>query len=236
MKQKNIILFTAHPDDHLTCAGTLIFLKEKGFKIHEVVATRGEQGPWRKKEADFKKKELQEKRSEEISKASEIIGIKSTSYLNLPDSRVEKNHETVDEIIGIIREKRPDFVFTINPKDYHTDHTEVSKMVTIGVERASWDFMKEKGKPFKTPVFLFSEGFYFGKADIIFDITDYTERKKKVANVYDSQINSSEKVLLQSMNSYRGFFCREDNIRQAEAFEIPKNYPINFNKIIDLFK
>jgi LmbE family N-acetylglucosaminyl deacetylase len=235
MKQKNIILFTAHPDDHLTCAGTLMLLKEKGFKIHEVVATKGEQGPWREKETSFKKKELQEKRSEEISKASEIIGIESTSYLGLPDSRVEKSHKAVDEIIGIIREKRPDFVFTINSKDYHTDHTEVSKMVTVGVERASWDFMKEKGEPFKVPIFLLSEGFYFGRADVVVDITDYVERKKKVIDVYDSQINSAEKVLLQSMNSYRGFFCREDDLRQAEAFEVPEKYPINFNKLVDLF-
>nr|MDA3815166.1 hypothetical protein [Patescibacteria group bacterium] len=126
-------------------------------------------------------------------------------------------------------------VFTLNPKDYHTDHTEVSKMVTVGVERASWDFMKEKGEPFKVPIFLFAEGFYFGRADIVVNITDYVERKEKVLNVYDSQINSAEKVLIESMNSYRGFFCREENLRQAEAFEVPENYPVNFNKLISLF-
>jgi LmbE family N-acetylglucosaminyl deacetylase len=235
MKQKNILVFSAHPDDHLTCAGTLMLLKEKGFKIHEVVATKGEQGPWREKETNFEKNELQEKRSEEISEASKIIGIDSTSYLDLPDSRVEKNHETVDKIVEIIREKRPDFVFTLNSKDYHTDHSEVSKMVTVGVERASWDFMKEKGEPFKVPIFLFSEGFYFGRADLVVDITDYVEKKEKVLAVYDSQINSAEKVLLQSMNSYRGFFCREENLRQAEAFQVPENYPLNFNKLISLF-
>jgi LmbE family N-acetylglucosaminyl deacetylase len=158
MKQKNILVFSAHPDDHLTCAGTLMLLKEKGFKIHEVVATKGEQGPWREKEANFEKNELLEKRSKEINEASKLIGIDNTSYFNLPDSKIEKNHETVDKIVEIIRKKRPDFVFTLNSKDYHTDHSEVSKMVTVGVERASWDFMKEKGEPFKVPILLWKGG------------------------------------------------------------------------------
>jgi hypothetical protein len=61
------------------------------------------------------------------------------------------------------------------------------------------------------------------------------KKKEKVLAIYNSQINSAEKVLLQSMNAYRGFFCREENLRQAEAFQVPENYPLNFNKLISLF-
>ncbi len=47
---KKVILFTAHPDDHLLCAGTLMKLKDKGFQIVEVMATGGEKSVWYGKE------------------------------------------------------------------------------------------------------------------------------------------------------------------------------------------
>jgi LmbE family N-acetylglucosaminyl deacetylase len=64
MKNKNIILFTAHPDDHLLCAGTLMKLADNGFYIIEVVFTSGEKSVWYGKEK-FKKEDLKKQRMKE---------------------------------------------------------------------------------------------------------------------------------------------------------------------------
>ncbi len=234
--EKRVALFTAHPDDHLTCAGTLMYLKEKGFAIHEVVATGGENGPWRNsKEKNFNTDDLFQKRKEEISEASKIIGIDTTSFLGLPDGRMVKNHETVEKVVAAIRKIRPSIVFTMNPFDYHSDHRKFGKMATEGLERASWDYLPEAGKPYKVPMFLYMEGFYFGAAHILIDITRHKERKEKVIDAYASQINDSERKLLESMNTYRSFFRRDEKVLAAEAFQIPKEFPVHFDRITKLF-
>ena len=70
---KNILVFTAHPDDHICCAGTLMYLKDQGFEICEVVATGGEEGTWwddeGQKKTNFDKNDLVKARQKELKKA-----------------------------------------------------------------------------------------------------------------------------------------------------------------------
>jgi len=236
---KKALVFSPHPDDHLCCAGTLMFLKDKGFEIHEVVATGGEKGPWwvseTEKKRDFDKKELKKVRKGEISKASQIIGIGQTTFLGLPDSKIIRDPEIIEEMVGIIRKEKPEIVFTFNQKDYHCDHRELSKIALEALEKASWHYLPEKGDPWRAPVILLMEGFYFGKAHLVVDITPYLGRKNKLIDVYRSQINSRERKLLESMNFYRAFSTRDDKILAAEAFEIPDELPICLNRLIEIF-
>lgn len=236
---KKAILFTAHPDDNLCVAGTLMFLKDKGFSIYEVVATGGEKGPWfvskTKRKKKFKEEELKEVRAKEISKASQIIGIDKTMFLGLPDSRVSWDFDVIREIIKIIRQEKPVIVFLNNPYDYHSDHREFSKMVKEAIERSAWNFEFELGDPWKVPIVLYYEGIYFGKSHILVDISKYWQRKQKVIDVYASQIYPAERKLLESMNYYRNFFLRDHKSLSAEAFEIPEEFPIKFNQLIEIF-
>ncbi len=234
-----VLLFTAHPDDHLICAGTLMWLKDQGFELEEVVATGGEKGPWfegdNSQKVDFDKGDLQEVRREEISKASQLIGISKTTFLGLPDSAVKKMPDIVERLVQIIRQQRPAVIFTHNPHDYHSDHIEVSRIVLEAAERAMWTYLPELGQSYKVPIILLAEGFYFGKPHILVDITDYQERKNQVVDVYASQIYPRERDLLTSINRYRGFFLRDHNKTDAECFEIPPDYPIDFRRLLDIF-
>lgn len=236
---KKALVFTAHPDDHLCCAGTLMLLKDKGFEIYEVVATGGEKGPWwvseTEKKTDFDKKELEKIRKAEINKASQIIGISKTIFLGLPDSKIVRDPEVIEEMVGIIRQERPGIVFAPNQKDYHCDHREFSRITLEALEKASWHYLPKKGKSWKVPVVLLMEGFYFGKPHIVIDVTPCSEKKREIINVYKSQINPRERKLLKSMNFYRAFSTRDEKVLTAEAFEIPEDFPLNFNRLIEIF-
>lgn len=236
---KKVIVFSAHPDDHLCCAGTLMFLKDKGFLIEEVIATRGGKGPWwiseTERKFDFKEEELEAARKQEINQASEIIGINRTIFLGLEDSAVSRNFEAIDKIISLIRQEKPEIIFFNNQKDYHCDHREFSKIVIESVEKASWNCFPEKGTPWKIPIVLMMEGFYFGKPHLVVDVTFYAERKNKVTDVYKSQIDSRERKLLESMNFYRAFYLRDNKVLLAEAFEIPEEIPIHFKRLVEIF-
>jgi LmbE family N-acetylglucosaminyl deacetylase len=240
MNKKKAIIFSAHPDDHLTCAGTLMLLKEKGFEIKEVVATGGESGPWwinkNTQKTDFRKEDLMLVRKKEISKASRVIGISETIFLGLEDGKVARNFNAIDRILETIRKEKPLIVFLPNKDDYHCDHREFSKIVLEALEKASWDYLYEKGEPWKVPVILMWEGFYLKREDIIVDVSKFKTEKEKLIKVYASQINPREKKLLYCINYYRAFLLRNKKIFLAESFEIPEHFPIYFNFLENIFR
>ena len=121
MKNKNIILFTAHPDDHLLCAGTLMKLADNGYYIIEVVFTSGEKSVWYGKEK-FKKEDLKKQRMKEWILARKFIGIKEGIGLGLKDSEFTRDLKTVHLVMKIIRKYKPVLVITHYYQDYHRDH------------------------------------------------------------------------------------------------------------------
>lgn len=233
---KTVILFTAHPDDHLLCAGTLMKLADKGFYPIEVVFTSGERSVWYGKEK-FKKEDLKKQRMKEWILARKFIGIKEGFGLGLKDSDFQRNLNLVAKVMAIIRKYKPFLVLTHYYNDYHRDHNEVSKIVTEAVDRAGWGISKELGEPHKTPVFLYIDGEYLNRGDILVDVSDYLAKIEKLMEIYSSQMSERMKALLKSIITYRGFFLRT---KAAEAFELGQRYPIkfkdNFDQFLELWK
>jgi LmbE family N-acetylglucosaminyl deacetylase len=239
MAEKKAIVFSAHPDDHLTCAGTLMLLRKKGFEIKEVIATGGERGPWwineKRQKKSFKKEELKEKRKDELKKAADLIGISQAIFLNLKDSEIQRDFSAIEKIVEIIRKERPLIVFFPNKDDYHCDHREFSKIVLEALEKSSWDCFYEKGRPWRVPVALMWEGFHLKRDDLLVDVSQFASKKAKLIKIYSSQINPREERLLNSINSYRAFFLRDKKAFLAEAFEIPEHFPIIFHFLEKIF-
>ncbi len=236
---KEAVVFTAHPDDHVCAAGTLMLLKDKGFNLREVVATGGERGVWwlddGKKHTGFEQAGLVQKRKEELSEAARLIGIDSTSWLGLPDSGIERTFTLVNRISAIIRRQRPGIVFTMNTRDYHSDHRKLSDIVVEGAERASWSYQPELGEPYKVPLLLLMEGFYLGRNHVAVDVTKYQSRKQSLLRAYGSQIDARERRLLEDINSYRGFFRRDAKIKTVETFELSPEFPVYLNGVMEMF-
>jgi LmbE family N-acetylglucosaminyl deacetylase len=232
MKNKNIILFTAHPDDHLLCAGTLMKLADNGFYIIEVVFTSGEKSVWYGKEK-FKKEDLKKQRMKEWILARKFIGIKEGIGLGLKDSEFTRDLKTIHLVMKIIRKYKPVLVITHYYQDYHRDHNEVSKIVTEAIDRAGWGISKELGEPHKTPLFLYMDGEYLNRGDILVDVSDYLEKIKKLMDVYSSQMSERMKNLLLSIITYRGFFMRT---KAAESFELGFRSPLKLKGLEEILK
>lgn len=236
LNNKKIIIFTAHPDDHLCCAGTIMYLKDLGFAATEVVFTGGENSMWlgnSKINKEIDKEKLKKRRKTEILKASKLIGIEKTIFLGLPDGNVVRSPEVLKILVEIIREERPQISISINSKDSHHDHKQVGKIAAEAIEMASWQNGKELGKTHRIALSLYMEGVLFGRNDILVDISKYLKRKEKVIDVYSSQITNEERKMLEAMNVYRGF---HKGSVSAEAFEIAENLPVYFNELFDIFK
>jgi LmbE family N-acetylglucosaminyl deacetylase len=232
MKNRNIILFTAHPDDHLLCAGTLMKLADSGFYIIEVVFTSGEKSVWYGKEK-FKKEDLKKQRMKEWILSRKFIGIKEGIGLGLKDSEFTRDLKTVHLVMKIIRKYKPVLVITHYYQDYHRDHNEVSKIVAEAVDRAGWGISKELGEPHKTPLFLYMDGEYLNRGDILVDVSDYLEKIKKLMDIYSSQMSERMKNLLLSIITYRGFFMRT---KAAESFELGFRSPLKLKGLEEILK
>lgn len=232
---KKVLVLSAHPDDHLCCAGTLMYLRDKGFSLGEVVFTGGERSIWLGNSTGGGKideGELQKCRKSELSKASQLIGIERTSFLGLPDSGVVRSMELIDRIIGMVRQERPQILITQNPADYHHDHREVGRISTEAIDRAAWSISQELGEPYRVPIVLYMEGSYFGRSDVLVDVSKYAQRKEGVCAAYSSQMGERGRKLLKAMNSYRGYYKRSS---VAECFEIAKDLPVYFNELMEVF-
>ena len=80
----DVLAFGAHPDDvELSCSGTLLKLKDEGYKIGIVDLTAGELGT----------RGTINTRKEESDASSKILGIDSRENLNLGDGWFENNQE-----------------------------------------------------------------------------------------------------------------------------------------------
>jgi len=232
--KKKLLIFSAHPDDHISCAGFAMYLKDIGFEIFETVFTGGGKGVC-KNTPDGKvvtANELITIRKTEFAKASKILGTTSFQFLGIENNNVRRTSELIDKLVQIIRDVKPTLIITENPNDYHFDHREIGNIVTEATDRAGWGVSKELGKPFKTLVLLYMGSLPENeRTDILIDITRYQNKKMNMLKVYGSQMGDSSFQLAEALDSYRGYQLRT---RYAEAYQIGKNYPVRLNSLLEI--
>lgn len=169
----------AHPDDESSVAGLLIKAKKEGKKTGVVILTKGEAGGFASKDT----------RIVELKNAANIMGLDVCINLDFPDAGVEFSNETVEAIIKVLVEHRPQVVLTLHPDDYHPDHKAVSQSVDKAVFVAG--LKKHMGDATWHP----KQVLYASldrrtnprRPDVIVDISDVIEEKLEAVGAYISQ-------------------------------------------------
>ena len=104
-----VVAFMAHPDDvEISCAGTLIRLKELGWKIHIATVTAGDCGTM-----TLSADEIAAARVKEACAAASVIGAEY-HCLGEPDGRVIYNRTALQKTIDLFREISPGLVITLS--------------------------------------------------------------------------------------------------------------------------
>lgn len=199
MKEKKVILaIGAHPDDiEIGCGGTLKKHIQKGDDVYYVIATNGERG------GDGKV------RREEAEESAKLMGIEDIDFLNLPDSHVSHDGETVHMLDKVMDKISPSIVYVHSLKDYHQDHSNIAKS-TLSASRS----MKNSIFCFETP----STTFEF--TPIAFsNISETFESKIECISKFNSQVEKDyiERQAMVNLAKFRG---KTIAVEYGEAFEV----------------
>lgn len=176
MSNKRILAFGAHPDDiEFGCGGTLLLLKELGYKIKIIDLTRGE-----------KAKRGVNERIKEAEKARKIIGVEREIF-NFGDKNVSLSEEHRREIKKILDNHNPSLVFAPYFVDKHLDHINTAKLVSENFNKTIHYFISN-----------------VEKENIGVDITKVYPKKIKALYAYKTQIKPGDVEWVEERNKSSG--------------------------------
>jgi LmbE family N-acetylglucosaminyl deacetylase len=224
-KQKNILIISAHADDHMACAGTVFKLRDKGYIPYEIVLTDSAEGP-NNGNGKSKNINMKEIRNSELSEASKYLGIKRTFLFDQPDLGLIYSKKLMFKIMKIIREIKPDIGFIMNTYDWHPDHRETSKIASEAFKWAGSGVKPEFGNFHRTPVVLMAEGMIPVQPNVLVDTTAYSGKKLELWKKYESQATPKLVNFEKSLGDIRGYQLRRKGSLSAEAFTTDPTSPV----------
>jgi LmbE family N-acetylglucosaminyl deacetylase len=140
-KNIKVMFFTPHPDDiELGCPFIYLEALRLGNEVIEVLMTNGEYGTTNN---DFKGKRLSRIRMVELDKANKAfekgtnnkVRVVKMGYI---DGHLPLNKESVQRVLDLLKNKKPDIVITCDPwyaQDFHEDHLNTGRTVYFALKR-----------------------------------------------------------------------------------------------------
>ena len=229
-----VLAVMAHPDDiEITCAGTLLLLKRRGWDVHMATMTAGDLGSMK-----LSRTQISRVRRKEAEASAKVLGAGYTC-LGFDDLTILYDAPSKRRVCGLLREVRPDLVITHSPVDYMTDHTETPRIVREAAFASTipnWEAsLNGKAAPpcAKLPAILYAYPIENIDADgrrvparIAVDITSVMETKERMLACHESQrswlrAQHGEDEYLHSMRRWSADRARDfakAKVRYAEGF------------------
>ncbi|RJQ17175.1 PIG-L family deacetylase [Candidatus Woesearchaeota archaeon] len=206
----SILVICAHSDDQIFGpGGTLIKYANQGDTIHTVILSYGELSHfW------LQSKVTAEMRIAESEHADKVIGGSGVTFLNLKEGKFAKefkHKKVVQRLSDIIKEKKPDKIFTHSLDDPLRDHRETLKIVLETLDTIKYD----------VDVYTFNVWNIFNLKSnlpkLVVDISETFKTKRKALRCFQSQTMTMI-TLLWSVYAKAFFHGLQNNTKWAEVF------------------
>jgi len=198
---KTIMIFTPHPDDDtFGCGGTMGILAKNGNKVVVVIYTNDDKGSL---DLEMTSERLARIRKAEEEAACAVLGIPKENivWLGYEDGNLEYAgpQRLRGEACKLIKQYRPDAVFTIDPGSDHerwhkTDHRMAAFITKDAFIASEWPLyypqhlLVDGLKPYRVPVAFY---YYSSEPNYTVDITDLWDKKVEAATKHVSQFEPS---------------------------------------------
>lgn len=250
----DIVAFAAHPDDvELNCSGTLAAAAARGWKAGVVDFSRGELGT----------RGTPEIRAREAAAAAQALGLTCRVNLGLPDGHLRDSDEARRLVVRLLRAMRPRVVIAPPLDDHHADHIAVAETVShsfylAGVakyggdsdgggdsdEDGDSDREAQTRDPWRPRTLLHYTGSRMITPDLVVDITEVYEARRKATLCFASQFYQEDSEELPTRIAHPDFFdaiegrCRHFGAligaRYGEAYTTPE--PIGVTDVVALYE
>ena len=229
-----ILAIGAHPDDlELLCGGTLALYSKIGHEVFMCHVCDGNKGS-----LVYSSEELVKIRRNEAIESAKLIGAKSI-WGGMSDGEVILDLDSRVKVIDILRQANPDVVITHHPKDYHSDHINVSRLVFEATYLANLKLWKTSYPCLdKIPILYYMDtlaGVNFVPIEYV-DISKTIGVKVEMMLKMKSQLgwlkemhNTDAEEFIKTIARFRGF---QAGVPFAEAFVQQKMYPFGITKRI----
>jgi len=199
-----VMIFAPHSDDEtLGCGGTLHLLKQKGHSIKLVIITDGAKGD----PLGYSQTNAVNERRNELKSAMRILGIDDIEFMSEPDGEYIDTDSMQGNILRLLGDYQPDWLFVPSILDYHRDHT--------GIGLTLLDCWQQRGC--KERFFLY-EVWQPVPATWLVDISKVFKVKEKALKCFKLPLRYYDYLSMSSgLSSYRGSYLPKKNGR-AEAF------------------
>jgi len=199
---ERILVCGAHPDDELTMAATMAKLADQGCEVYVCISTDGCEGypkpEWKDKIVEMRRQEQEE--------CDKVLGIKQRYHIGAPDMGLENNKQYFQRFIEVIREVRPQALFTHGPHEYHRDHRGTHELALEAVWQAGQPVSADLGQPWVTPHVFYYKGVADRRAMFRVDVSEYAHKRLEARATQVSQ------------HTLFGM-TREEFLRQAEELK-----------------
>ena len=195
---QRVMVLAAHPDDPESyCGGTVARLVQEGAEVCYVLVTRGEKGS---DDPDMTPERVAALREQEQHKAAEVLGVQTVIFLDAVDGEVEATLSLRRELTRLIRQWKPESVFTFDPwrrYEIHPDHRAVGLCTfdAIAAARGRMDFPEQLRDGLTAhkvgDVYFFNTD----QPNYWVDITDVIEKKLEARHCHVSQHLNDDYVI-----------------------------------------
>lgn len=183
MDYERILVFGAHPDDEITMANAMAKMADLGVEVTVAIYTDGCEGYPDPGMAET----IVETRAAEQDECDKVLGISRRVRFGRPDMALTNDKQTFLDTIEVIRDVRPDAIFTHGPYDNHRDHRNTH---TISVEarwQAGQPVAARLGKLWRTPHLYYYKAVIDPLPRIEYDVTGYAHKRAQALATQVSQ-------------------------------------------------
>lgn len=217
----DILAIFAHPDDvELAVGGTLLKLKNLGYKTGALDVTQGEMGT----------RGTVEGRAEEAKEAARILRLDIRENLDLADGHVFADDQSRTKLVRVLRRLKPKVLMTHQEDDPHPDHNHIVQLVRESARLASMYKYDEQsgGDKIDPPIVAHNVFSWRVTPSFIVDISDFLDEKMAAIRAYrsqfydpnskDPQTRLSDKNFLSDLETRSRHFGTMIGVAAAEPF------------------
>ena len=225
----DLLAIAAHRDDvELTCAGTLLKARRRGYATGILDLSAGETGT--RGSADL--------RAAEAAKAAEVLGVSERRNAGLPDAGLHNTDEMRRVVVEHLRHFRPRTVILPYPVGRHPDHRVAAELARDACFLSGLAKYPASGEAHRPAKILHALAYREDpvKPTFVVDISEEFEGKMAAIRCYASQFDGAKAAgeifptgqdlyaLVETQNAHYGSLIRA---RYGEPFWTPETIAVD---------